>query len=81
MKRVKINEITVSDEMYTRVERIVETYNKTHTDLPTTVEKMMWFIVNAGLDHNNTVKFNIQQFELELGLRNEIETDSEFNYL
>lgn len=81
MKQIKINEINISDEMYERVHTLVETYNKNHKDSPTTMEKMMYFLVNVGLNHNNTVKFNIQKFELELGLRKDFETDSEHNFL
>lgn len=81
MKQIKINEINVSDEMYERVRTLVETYNKNHKDSLTTMEKMMNFLLNIGLNHNNTVKFNIQKFELDLCLRKDFETDSEHNYL
>lgn len=81
MKQVKIDEIVVNDEMYERVQKIAEAFNKRHADTPTTVGRMMKFVLNTGLSHNNCVKFKIQKFEMELGLRNEFETDSEYNYL
>lgn len=49
MKRVKIDEIVVSDEMYDRVQNLMEAYNERNIELPTTIKNIISFVINTWI--------------------------------
>lgn len=63
----------VDEDFYQRIHNITNAMNEKYIsqgkDLESTDERILEFLVQTGLSHNSTFKFNLQKFEIDVGLR------------
>lgn len=77
MKKIEPITIFINEDLCQRIHSITnamnEKYNIQGKDLVFTDERIFEFLVQAGLCHNSTFKFNLQKFEMDAGLREDFD--------
>lgn len=77
MKMIEPITLFVDEDLYQRIHNITnamnEKYNSQGKDLESTDNRILEYLIQTGLSHNSTFKFNLQKFEMDVGLREDFD--------